>query len=179
MSANKFKLYSHDDAAAHSLVINVNELEYYTWIELPHHIAKFLSLYAVYEFNTPQGPKRVEHAEHVVREGLRPWLRLDTAILNTEPGFHLYKFHFVDTRNDDMVGLYCAYNLQNDNPDKTDYIYMKNGNAEGFNPFVDGEGAGSASNDSISDDDTSSDTDESQSTQCKCCCNINCCNHGK
>ena len=81
----------------------------------------------------------------------------------------MYKFQFVDTRTTDVVSLYFAYNLQNSNPDKTSYIYMKGRNAEGFNPFEDGDGAGSASNTS-GDSDNNSDDNTDDSSNCYGCC---------
>lgn len=171
MFDNRFKLHPYNEASAHSVVLNVNQLEYYTWIELPHHIGKFLNLYSVQEFNTPKGPVSVEFAEKVTRDCLRPWLKVETSLFNTECGFHMYKFQFVDTRTSDVISLYFAYNLQNDNPNKTDYIYMNNRNAEGFNPFTNSDGAGSTSN-SSSDNDTSDSTTGSDSTSSSsvCCC---------
>lgn len=174
MFDNRFKLHPYSEASAHSVVLNVNQLEYYTWIELPHDIGKFLNLYSVQEFNTPKGPVSVEFAEKITRDCLRPWLKVETSFFNTECGFHMYKFQFVDTRTSDMLSLYFAYNLQNDNPDKTDYIYMSGRNAEGFNPFTDGDGAGSTSNSNGNDDSTSDsgqDSDSnSSSNQSVCCC---------
>lgn len=159
MSDNRFKLHSYNEAAVNSVVLNVNQLEYFTWIELPHDIAKFLSLYNIQEFNTPKGPADVEYIDKVTRDCLRPWLKIKTAMFNTECGFHMYKFQFVDTRTSDTISLYFAYNLQNDNPDKTSYIYMKDRNAEGYNPF---------------DDKTSSGDSNTDSTTSKCPC-CNCC----
>lgn len=159
MSDNRFKLHSYDEAAVNSVMLNVNQLEYFTWIELPHDIAKFLSLYNIQEFNTPKGPADVEYIDKVTRDCLRPWLKIETAMFNTECGFHMYKFQFVDTRTSDTISLYFAYNLQNDNPDKTSYIYMKDRNAEGYNPF---------------DDETLSGDSNTDSTTSKCPC-CNCC----
>ena len=141
MFENIFKLHRYDEASINSVVLNVNQLEYFTYLEIPHDIAKFLSLYCVQEFNTPKGPIELDYSDKITRECLRPWLKIETSIFNTECGFHMYKFQFVDTRTTDVVSLYFAYNLQNSNPDKTSYIYMKNRNAEGFNPFKDGDGA--------------------------------------
>ena len=169
MFDNIFKLHRYDEASINSVVLNVNQLEYFTYLELPHDIAKFLSLYCVQEFNTTKGPIELDYSDKITRECLRPWLKIETSIFNTECGFHMYKFQFVDTRTTDVVSLYFAYNLQNSNPDKTSYIYMKNRNAEGFNPFKDGDGAGSASNTS---DNSNSDSDDntSDSSNCGKCC---------
>lgn len=173
MFDNRFKLYSYDEAAVNSVVLNVNQLEYFTWIELPHDVAKFLSLYNIQEFNTPKGPADVTYTDKVTRDCLRPWLKIETSMFNTECGFHMYKFQFVDTRTSDTISLYFAYNLQNDNPDKTSYIYMKGRNAEGFNPFDDSE-ASSDSSDSSSGSD-SSDSDSSGSSSSSNCPYCNCC----
>ncbi len=169
MFDNRFKLHKYDEASINSVVLNVNQLEYFTYLELPNDIAKFLSLYCVQEFNTPKGPIELDYSDKITRECLRPWLKIETSIFNTEYGFHMYKFQFVDTRTTDVVSLYFAYNLQNSNPDKTSYIYMKGRNAEGFNPFEDGDGAGSASNTS-GDSDNNSDDNTDDSSNCYGCC---------
>lgn len=168
MFDNRFKLHPYGEAAVNSVVLNVNQLEYFTWIELPHNIAKFLSLYNIQEFNTPKGPADVEYIDKVTRDCLRPWLKIETSMFNTECGFHMYKFQFVDTRTSDTISLYFAYNLQNDNPDKTSYIYMKGRNAEGFNPFDDSETSSDGS-------DTDSDSSGSSSlSNCPCCNGCKC-----
>ena len=163
MFNNKFNLYPLNEAASHSIVVNVNELEYFTWIELPHDIAKFLSLYNIQEFNTPTGPVNVDYVGKLTRDCLRPWLRIESSLLNVECGFHMYKLQFIDTRTGDTFSLYFAYNLQNDNPDKTSYIYMDGRNAEGYNPFDTSEDSDGSDEDFGSNSDSNSDNNPDDS----------------
>lgn len=170
MFDNRFKLHKYEHAASNSVVLNVNQLEHFTWLELPHDIGKFLSLYNIQEFNTSNGSVDIEYTDKVTRDCLKPWLRIETALLNTECGFHMYKFQFVDTRTSDAISLYFAYNLQNDNPDKTSYIYMKNRNASGHNPF---ESSDDPNSDSGSSSGSNFNPDSNDSSTCPC---YNCCN---
>lgn len=51
------------------------------------------------------------------------WVNIPTSVLKTDVGFHKYQFEFVDCVTLDTLHLYCAYTIQDDNPEKP-YIYM-------------------------------------------------------
>lgn len=119
---NRFKLYSYDEASAHSQVLNTNELEYTMHLEIPRDMCKHLSLYNIQDI-TCGTPIDIEFIGVVKREHRKPWIEFPTNMLNTDIGFHMYKFSFVNTTISVDTSLYFAYNIQCDKPEKS-YVYM-------------------------------------------------------
>ncbi len=120
---NHFKLYSYHDALQHSTIINSNQLDYYTWVELPHEISRHLVLYEILSIS-PDGSDNLNFKDKIKRECNRPWIQIETSLLDTTVGYHLYKLSFIDHRTDDTIALYFNYRIQTDNPDKSSYVYM-------------------------------------------------------
>lgn len=121
---NQFKLYPYKDALTHVMIINKNQLSYYLWLEIPHHLSKCISLYEIIECTQKDSPG-LDLEKSVCRDSNRPWIRIETTALNTEVGYHLYKLSFFDIKTDDVTALYFAYHVQTDNPDVSSYVYMK------------------------------------------------------
>lgn len=120
-----FKLFPYETALINSRVLNLNQIEYFLWLELPHSKARFLSLYNISELKSSTESVSVDYIGKITRECKKPWLKATTSLFNMNPGYHIYKFSFVDTRIDDIVCLYLTYHIQTDNPDKSSYVYMK------------------------------------------------------
>ena len=102
-------------------VINKNTLEYYIWIGLPKSISSHIEIFEIYELLPTN--EEVDWVRFIIRENCRPWLKIESAFLDTSVGQHLYKLSFVDTMTNDIISLYISYIIQDDNPDKP-YIYM-------------------------------------------------------
>lgn len=122
---NHFKLYPYDEALTHSVVINSNQLDFYMWFEMPHHLAKYLSLFDITEMKSDSESVKIDFVRKVKREHKKPWICAETELFNTKPGYHIYKFSFYDTEMNTTLSLYFSYHIQTDNPDKSSYIYMK------------------------------------------------------
>ena len=128
MSNNHFKLYPYSEATSNSLVLNKNEVDYYIWLELPHGISNCWNLYEVVKCGNSS--VSVDFTEKVYRECCRPWIRIESSILDLSSGLHMYKFSFVDSVTTDTTSMYFAYHIQDDNPDRSSYIYMKRDEVE-------------------------------------------------
>lgn len=122
---NHFKLYLYEDALIHSVIINNSQLDYYIWLELPHNMSKYLSLYEITEIKSGTELEALEFDDKIMRECNRPWIRAEWSLFNMEVGYHIYKLLFYDNKIDEIVSLYFAYRIQTDNPNKSSYIYMK------------------------------------------------------
>lgn len=122
-----FKLYPYEDALTYSVIINKNQIEYYMWFELPHDLSKYLSLYEIVEIKSEKDSGVLNFDGKLMRECKKPWIRVETSLLNMEVGYHIYKLSFFDIKINDTVALYFAYRIQTDNPDKSSYVYMKRG----------------------------------------------------
>ncbi len=125
---NYFKLYSYEDALIHCITINKSQLEYYMWLELPHELAKYLSLYEITEIKSNIDSKELDFKEKLKHEHRRPWICAESILFNTDAGYHMYKFSFWDSKINDIVLLYFSYRIQTDNPNKSSYVYMKRRN---------------------------------------------------
>lgn len=120
---NRFDLYPYYDALSNTAVINKNGIEFYIWLKLPDDTCNQLSLFEVIDFNYTSGPKSIDFSAKLFRENHRPWIRLESSMLNLDVGYHIFRFRFVDIDLDDYISFYFSYVIQDDNPDKP-YMYM-------------------------------------------------------
>lgn len=102
-------------------VFNLNTLEHFVWIHLPDKITHDWALFEVLEIVPDR--KSVCYEDIIQRDCGKPWLKVASNELNTNPGQHVYKLSFVNIVNNDVVSLYISYIIQDDNPDKS-YVYM-------------------------------------------------------
>ena len=120
---NRFDLYPYYDSLSNTTVINKNGIEFYIWLKLPDDTCNQLSLFEVIDFNYASGPKNIDFSTKLFRENHRPWIRLESSMLNLDVGYHIFRFRFVDIDLDDYISFYFSYVVQDDNPDKP-YMYM-------------------------------------------------------
>lgn len=120
---NIFNLYSYTDVTANVKILNTHQLENYVWIALPKELSFSITLSKVEEIVPNNGS--IDFIDKVAREGRHPWLCVRAKFLNKSDGYHLYKLTFKNHATADILPLYFAYRIQNDNPEKS-YVYMKN-----------------------------------------------------
>lgn len=123
VAGDRFQLTacSYNQLPNNTVVINNHQVEFFLWIELPHESSAYIELFQIDEISS--GSNELNYHKFLHRAYRRPWIRLNSGILNLEIGQHIYKMSFIDTRTDDVLSLYFSYILQNDNPDKP-YVYM-------------------------------------------------------
>ena len=75
----------------------------------------------------------LDYYDFIQRNCRRPWIRIDSCILDTSIGQHTYRFQFINRETDDVYSLYLSYIIQDDNPDRP-YVYMneKEGESDGI-----------------------------------------------
>lgn len=117
-------LYPYNEALTHTIIISFRQLNDYIWIELPHNISKYLSLDAIAECREDGKSIFVDFKDFLEREDDKPWLKVKSDMFNIQPGYHMYKFTFSESRIDSEISLYLTYQIQTDDPNKS-YIYMK------------------------------------------------------
>lgn len=103
-------------------VFNSGDFEYYLWVQVPKIIARDFSLYEIHEQCEPY--KCINLSYFCYHESGRKWYRLLSDKLNKEVGLHVYRMLFVNRYTNDVMSLYFAYVLQNDDPKKP-YVYME------------------------------------------------------
>lgn len=135
---NTYCLYLYEDAIKNVKIVNINQLDYYTYIRIPEYMNINQQLYSITEVNTSTLSEPVDLYAYIQRDYLRPWLKIQTDMFNLMVGFHMYKFAFVDTETNDTTCLYFIYHIQNDNPEKP-YIYMNRDVDNDINKAIDSE----------------------------------------
>lgn len=125
--AFRTKAVKKSDLASNTPLINVDEIEYFLWIEVPNDIFRDYRLVDVAELGENITPycilKYTQYAGG-------PWYKVDTSMLNKRPGYHRYCMKMVNIHTDDVVSIFFAYILQDDSPEKP-YKYMENSQTQG------------------------------------------------
>lgn len=111
----------HSELPKNTPVFNTSEIEYELLIHLPEDICNFIELFQLDEILPSR--QEVTFANSITRECRKPWLDTLSELLNMEVGYHIYKLSFIDIRTNQVIPLYVAYIIQDDNADKS-YIYM-------------------------------------------------------
>ena len=124
--AQVIELRPHNKVFENVKIFNKNEIEYFMYLHIPENLAKDCELYKVQDVDNPD--ILIEYNDSIQRNCKRPWLRIDSRLLDTSCGQHTYRFGFINIVTDDVYSLYISYIIQDDNPDKP-YIYM-NGEEE-------------------------------------------------
>lgn len=119
---NHFDLMSYSDATANIQVLNLNEIEDVVWLRLPAEISVGLTLSDFSEVT--MDVEAIDYTDHIVQDTNRVWYKVDTSILNTSAGYHLYKLTFSNSKLDNDFCLYFGYQIQTNAPERP-YIYMK------------------------------------------------------
>lgn len=126
-SQGQFNLYTYDEFAKYTKVVNLNEIGEWVWLKIPEDISRSCDLIQIDEIIPVI--KEIEYIGFVFRQCRYPWLGVNPYILNKAPGYHVYKFYFADICSNDINHIYLSYQLQDDNPEKP-YLYMKHNVAE-------------------------------------------------
>lgn len=114
---------THDKLGSATPIWNLNEVDYYVWINLNPAYTKHARLYEVSEVITDSSNENVLAIEAFEMTSLC-WVKVVSQMLNMTCGKHVYKLSFVDTMTNDTFFLFVSYIIQNDNPNKP-YVYMK------------------------------------------------------
>lgn len=106
---------------ANTKVFNKNSVPYYMIIEVPYFVEHDLRFVGVYE-DKSTGLEEVPLA-CIQRSTCHPYLDIMCDVLNMNVGQHEYQIHYIDPFTKNVIVLYFAYIIQDDNPD-TPYVYM-------------------------------------------------------
>lgn len=112
----------YNDLSSHTPVINKSTIDHFMWIYIPCDVVVDHQLFAIDSILPNKEP--IDFLDRVYQECRRPWLRVESALLDLSPGKHIYKISFVNWYTHDVQSLYVSYVIQDDDPDKP-YIYMK------------------------------------------------------
>lgn len=119
--AQVIDLKPHNHVFENVKVFNKNTVEYFIYLHIPENLARDCELYEIEDLDHVD--VLIEFRDLVQRHCRKPWLRVESRLLDLSCGQHTYRFGFVNTVTDDVFSLYISYCIQDDNPDKP-YIYM-------------------------------------------------------
>ena len=102
-------------------IFNGSQVEKYLWVKIPSMLLNQYTLVEIAEQGLDvESVCLVKYCRYFGG----PWYRLDTEVLNWDPGYHIYRMNMINKATDDLVAIYFAYHLQDDSPEKP-YDYMK------------------------------------------------------
>ena len=117
---------SMQDLASNTEVINFAEIPDIICIKLPDSLPRDMELSGIYDLNAD---KDVDFSDYVTRSEMRPWIDVQSSILDLSVGQHVYKLTF--SKIGILLNATCwfSYIVQNNHPE-TPYIYMTEARVE-------------------------------------------------
>ena len=114
------------DLSSHTEVINLAEIPEIICIKLPDSLPRDLELSGIFDLNAN---KDIEFIDHVTRDEHRPWIDIQSSILDLSVGQHVYKLTF--SKIGIILNAICwfSYIIQDNHPE-TPYIYMTEARVE-------------------------------------------------
>ena len=111
------------DLASNTPVFNQSQLEDVLYVNIPYEICKLNNLVEVTEVPVVKDLCDESILDHVTFLRYRPWVDIESSVLNLDPGHHKYKLKFKNIYTSVISNLFFAYDVQCDDPEKP-YIYM-------------------------------------------------------
>lgn len=115
---------AYNELPHHTKVINRSCVDSLLWIRLPATVNNGYILLQV-DQTLPTTCSVLCHPSLVCHESGKPWISIDTTLLDLAPGQHIYKILMVDRSTNSRTAVYFSYILQDDSP-ATPYQYMDN-----------------------------------------------------
>lgn len=102
-------------------ILNTNQIEYFMYLKIPNSLSINSRLLDI--TNLDSG-KVLNHCNLIYRDINKPWIRIESRLLDRSIGQHTYRLSFIHSNGiqDDVFSLYFTYIIQDDNPTKP-YIY--------------------------------------------------------
>ena len=101
-------------------VISSHEIPYFFYLHIPNYQKEN----KVYELSDVSEIKTViKYGKLLKQDKCRPWISIETRLLDMTVGLHVYQLSFVNTILNHVFNMYFAYNIQDSNLEKP-YIYM-------------------------------------------------------
>lgn len=108
------------DLYMHTNVYSLAEIPNVICVKLPDNMPRDMDLSGVFDLNTN---KEVEFEGHITRDEHRPWIDIDSELLDLAVGQHVYRLTFSKENVKLTATCWFGYIVQNTFVDKP-YIYM-------------------------------------------------------
>ena len=109
-----------DQLPLNTKIYNSKDFSDIVCVKLPPEMPRDMDLTEIYDLNAS---KDLDFADFVARDEQRPWIDIQTSILDITAGQHIYRMTF--SKPDVRLKATCwfSYTIQDNNPEKP-YIYM-------------------------------------------------------
>ena len=115
------------DLPLHTVIYNAKDFSEIVCVKLPPQMPRDMQLIEIYNLNSSED---LDFADFVTRDENRPWIDIQSSILDVSAGQHTYRMTFAKEDVKLTATCWFSYIIQDNNPDKP-YIYMKRDNDSG------------------------------------------------
>lgn len=103
-----------------TVIYNSKDVSEIICIKLPPEMPRDMNLAEIYNLNSSED---VDFTDYVTRNEYRPWVDIQSSILDLTAGQHVYRMTFAKTDCKLKATCWFSYIIQDNNPEKP-YIYM-------------------------------------------------------
>jgi hypothetical protein len=104
----------------HTKIYNSKDFSEIVCVKLPPEMPRDMDLTEIYNLNTSED---LDFADKTTRDEQKPWIDIDSTILDTTTGQHTYRMTFSKEGVSLKATCWFSYIIQDNNPEKP-YIYM-------------------------------------------------------
>lgn len=105
----------------HTRIYNSMDFSEIVCVKLPPQMPRDMVLIGIYNLNASE---ELDFNDQVTRDEYKPWIDINSSILDLTPGQHTYRLTFRKEECKLNATCWFSYIIQENNPEKP-YIYMK------------------------------------------------------
>ena len=109
------------DLPLHTVMYNNKDFSDIVCVKLPPQMPRDMQLVEIYNLNSSED---LDFMDFVTRDENKPWIDIQSSILDTTVGQHTYRMTFENLGCKLKATCWFSYIIQDNNPEKP-YIYMK------------------------------------------------------
>lgn len=109
------------DLPVNTKIYNIADFSEIVCVKLPAQMPRSMELTEIYNLDTQED---LDFADQTTRDEHRPWIDINSSILDTSIGQHTYRMTFQNLGCKLKAACWFSYIIQDNHPDKP-YIYMK------------------------------------------------------
>ena len=109
------------DLPLHTVIYNAKDFSETVCVKLPPQMPRDMQLTEIYNLNSSED---LDFTDFVTRDENRPWIDIQSSILDTTAGQHTYRMTFAKEGVKLTATCWFSYIIQDNDPEKP-YLYMK------------------------------------------------------
>lgn len=108
------------DLPLNTIIYNKKDFSEVVCVKLPPQLPREMQLVEIYNLNSGE---ELDFTDFATRDNNRPWIDIQSSILDTTVGQHTYRMTFAQEEVKLSATCWFSYIIQDNNPEKP-YIYM-------------------------------------------------------